>query len=49
MHWHKDNILLFLLAIIWKPCIGQQPADTAANAKTKQVLKFISDLPKQGI
>jgi uncharacterized membrane protein YwzB len=49
MHRHKNTVLFFLVAILLKSCIGQQTANQGANAKTRQVLKYITDLPKQGI
>jgi hypothetical protein len=49
MHWHKKNLHLFLIVLILKSCIGQQTADQQADVNTKKVLKYIADLPKQGI
>ena len=49
MRWHKNTIVFFLVAILLESCIGQQTAHQGANAKTRQVLKYITDLPKQGI
>jgi hypothetical protein len=46
MQYHVKN-LLFLLLLNF--CIGQQPADKGANAKTKATLDFIAGLSKQGM
>lgn len=39
-------LILCLVAV--QAIIAQQTADTAANAKTKQILAYIAGLPKQG-
>jgi hypothetical protein len=45
MQYHLTTLLfLFLLNF----CVGQEPADKKANAKTKATLDFIAGLPKQG-
>ncbi len=49
MHWQKKNLHLFLIVLILKSCIGQHTADQQADVNTKKVLKYIADLPKQGI
>jgi hypothetical protein len=41
------NVILFLMGI--DSCLTQQTADRAANEKTKQILAYIADLPRQGI
>jgi hypothetical protein len=46
MQYHFTN-LLFLLLLNF--CVGLQPADKGANAKTKATLDFIAGLPKQGM
>ncbi len=46
MQYHLTT-LLFLLLLNF--CIGQDPADKKANAKTKATLDFIAGLPKQGM
>ncbi len=46
MQYHLTN-LLFLLLLNF--CVGLQPADKGANAKTKGTLDFIAGLPKHGI
>ncbi|CAF4055996.1 unnamed protein product [Rotaria sp. Silwood2] len=43
--WYT-NLLLWL--IVANSCLAQQTADTAANQKTKQILKYITALPSQG-
>ncbi|CAF0810270.1 unnamed protein product [Rotaria sordida] len=40
------SVLLWL--IVANSCLAQQTADTAANEKTKQILKYITELPLQG-
>ncbi|CAF3432743.1 unnamed protein product [Rotaria sp. Silwood1] len=40
------NVLLWV--VIANLCQAQQTADTAANEKTKQILKYIKELPNQG-
>jgi hypothetical protein len=45
MYFHLK--ILFVL-IVLKCCVGQQPADKGANAKTKEILDYIAELPKQG-
>ncbi len=42
-------LISLLLLISVNFCIGQQPADKKANAKTKATLNLIAGLPKQGI
>jgi hypothetical protein len=37
------------LIILFKLCVGQQPADKGANAKTKEILDFMAGLPRQGM
>jgi hypothetical protein len=46
MQYYLIN-LLFLLLLNF--CVGLQPADKGANAKTKATLDFIAGLPKQGM
>jgi hypothetical protein len=46
MQCHLKNLLGLLLLNF---CVGQQPADKGANAKTKATLDFIAGLPKQGM
>jgi hypothetical protein len=46
MQYHLTNILLLLVLNF---CVGLQPADKGANAKTKATLDFIGGLPKQGM
>jgi type II secretory pathway component PulM len=41
------NVILYL--IVMDPCLTQQTADKAANEKTKQILAYINELPKQSI
>ncbi len=45
MQYHLTT-LLFLLLLNF--CVGQEPADKKANAKTKATLEFIAGLLKQG-
>jgi len=45
MQYHLTNVLLLLVLNF---CVGLQPADKGANAKTKSTLDFIGELPKQG-
>ncbi len=46
MEYHLTTFFfLFLLNF----CVGLQPADKGANAKTKATLDFIGELPKQSI
>lgn len=40
------KILIFLCALIF---VESQPADPNANEKTKQLLNFIVNVPKQGL
>jgi hypothetical protein len=46
MRYHLTNVLLLLVLNF---CVGLQPADKGANAKTKATLDFIGGLPKQGM
>ncbi len=46
MEYHLTT-LFFLLFLNF--CVGLQPADKGANAKTKATLDFIAGLPKQGM
>ncbi len=46
MQYHLTNILLLSVLNF---CVGLQPADKDANAKTKATLDFIGELPKQGM
>jgi hypothetical protein len=46
MQHHLTNVLLLLVLNF---CVGLQPADKGANAKTKATLDFIGGLPKQGM
>jgi hypothetical protein len=46
MRYHLTNVLLLLVLNF---CVGLQPADKGANAKTKASLDFIGGLPKQGM
>jgi hypothetical protein len=46
MQYHLTNVLLLLVLNF---CVGLQPADKGANAKTKATLDFIGELPKQGM
>jgi hypothetical protein len=46
MEYHLTT-LLFLLLLNF--CVGLQPADKGANAKTRATLDFIGGLPKQGM
>jgi hypothetical protein len=46
MEYHLTTIFFLLLLNL---CVGLQPADKGANAKTKATLDFIGGLPKQGI
>jgi hypothetical protein len=46
MEYHLTT-LFFLLFLNF--CVGLQPADKGANAKTRETLDFIGGLPKQGI
>jgi hypothetical protein len=46
MQYHLTNVLLLLVLNF---CVGLQPADKGANAKTKSTLDFIGGLPKQGM
>jgi len=41
------NVFLCLIGIDF--CLTQQTADNAANQKTKQILAYIADLPRQGM
>jgi len=48
MQWTRYiNVILWLVAM--NLCFAQQTADRAANGKTKQLLAYITDLPRQGI
>jgi len=44
MYFH---LKILVVLIVLKCCIGQQPADKGANAKTKEILDYIAGLPKQ--
>jgi hypothetical protein len=46
MQYHLTN-LLFLLLLNF--CVGLQPADKGANAKTKEILDYIVGLPKRSM
>jgi hypothetical protein len=45
MEYHLTTFFFLLLLNL---CVGLQPADKGANAKTKATLDFIGGLPKQG-
>lgn len=47
MLYRFTSVLLFCVILVHKS-IAQQTADTAANAKTKQILAYLTDLSKQG-
>ena len=49
MHPTPVSILTLWLVVLNLHCYAQQTADQGANAKTKQILAYITDLPKQGM
>lgn len=43
-----SSLKMFVLWFLFNLCVGIQPADKGANAKTKQTLDYIAGLPGQG-
>jgi len=48
MHWSSYINVICCLVVI-NSCLTHQTADQDANAKTKQILAYITDLPNKGI
>lgn len=42
------SLKTFILWFLFNSCVGLQPADKGANAKTKQTLDYIAGLAGQG-
>ncbi|CAF1220072.1 unnamed protein product [Adineta ricciae] len=48
MNWQLPVNFYFLLSVLSLCLAQQQPADSSANTKTRQVLTFLADLAQQG-